>query len=75
MKNVTISVDEEVARRARVWAAERGMSLSRALGELVREKLDEDRGYRAAMRRDLSRSAVVLKEIGRYPSRDELHER
>jgi hypothetical protein len=28
MKNITVSVDEETYRRARIWAAERGTSVS-----------------------------------------------
>jgi hypothetical protein len=35
MKNITITLDEETARRARVRAAERNISLSRYLGELL----------------------------------------
>jgi hypothetical protein len=43
LKNVTITLDEDVARWARIWAAERDTSVSRLVGELLREKMLEDR--------------------------------
>jgi plasmid stability protein len=38
MKNVTITLDEEVARWARILAAEHNKSVSRLVGEMLREK-------------------------------------
>ncbi|MFZ5469841.1 MAG: DUF6364 family protein [Myxococcota bacterium] len=76
MKNLTITVDEEVARWARVWAAEQGTSVSKLVGKLLRQRMEEERGYQAAMRRDLGRKPLALKGEGdRYPSRDELYDR
>ena len=76
MKNVTIAVDEKVARWARVWAAEHDTSLSRIVGDLLRERMDAERGYGAAMRRALAREPALLKEPGeRYPTRESLHDR
>ena len=75
LKNLTITVDEEVARWARVRAAERDQSVSRLVGEMLREKMGEERGYEAAMREYLARRPARLKRSGRYPSRQELHER
>ena len=37
MKNVTITLDEETAAWARVYAAKNNVSLSRYLGELAQE--------------------------------------
>jgi len=73
MKNVTIALDEETAARARVRAAERGMSLSRFVGELLREHLRQSREYEAAYR--AWRAETPLKLKGAYPKRDELHDR
>jgi hypothetical protein len=77
MKNITITLDEETARRARIRAAERDMSLSRYLGELVQKDIRHSREYEEAMRRYLSRGP--FKELTgrpqRYPLRDELHDR
>ena len=38
MKSITITVDEEVARWARVWAAQQNTSVSRLVGELLRQR-------------------------------------
>lgn len=75
MKNLTITVDEEVARWARIWAAEQGTSISQLVGRLLRQTMEEERGYRAALKRDLARKPVVLKKEGRYPSREEIYDR
>jgi hypothetical protein len=75
MKNITISVDDEVARWARIWAAEMDTSVSQLVGQLLKEKMEHERGYRAAMRRDLARTASALKKDGKYPTRDELYDR
>lgn len=76
MKNVTITVDEKVARWARVWAAEKDTSLSRIVGDMLRERMEAEDGYGAAMRRALKREPVLLKEPGeRYPARESLHDR
>jgi hypothetical protein len=75
-KNVTITLDEDVARWARVRAAERDTSVSRLVGELLREKMIEDQSYEAAMRAYLERPARRLKKSGaRYPRRTDLHGR
>jgi hypothetical protein len=76
LRNVTITVDEEVARWARIRAAERDMSLSRLVGEWLREKMLEDQSYEAAMRDYLARPARRLRKPGsRYPKRADLHGR
>lgn len=76
MKNVTITLDEETAAWARVYAAERNVSVSRLLGEMLRERMHEAREYDEAMRRFLSRQPARLKRPGeRYPTRDDVHER
>jgi hypothetical protein len=77
MKNITITLDEETARRARVRAAERDMSLSRYIGELVQKDIRHSRDYEEAMQRYLSRGPY--KELTgapqRYPTRDGVHDR
>jgi hypothetical protein len=76
MKNVTITLDEDVARWARIRAAERDTSLSRLVGELLREKMAAEETYQAAMQQYLSQPSVELKSrIAKYPKRQELHER
>lgn len=76
MKNVTITLDEEVARWARIRAAERDTSLSRLVGELLHEKMLDEENYKASMQRYLARSPRPLKKPGEtYPEREELYGR
>jgi hypothetical protein len=76
MKNVTITLEENVARWARVRAAEKDMSLSRLVGEILKDKMREEDSYLVAMQKWLSLKSRSLKRAGRkYPSRESLHER
>jgi hypothetical protein len=76
MKNVTITLDEEVARWARIMAAEQNTSVSRLVGELLREKMIAEQNYQIAMQQYLSRPPSVLKSRGeRLPAREELYDR
>jgi hypothetical protein len=76
MKNVTITLDDEVARWARIRAAEKNTSVSRLVGNLLKEKMQEETDYALAMEQYLTIQPVVLKQVGdRYPRREELHER
>ena len=75
MKNLTISLDQEVARWARVAAAEREMSVSRFVGELLRERMVDEQAYTAAQRANLARPPRRLAKTGSYPSREQLHDR
>jgi hypothetical protein len=76
MKNVTITIEEEVARWARIRAAEEETSLSRLVGEMLREKMIEEKTYQTAMKRYLSQVPRALKKRGeKYPRRKELYGR
>ena len=75
MKNMTITLEEEVADWARVWAAKSRSSVSRLVGELLKQKMQDEAGYQLAMNQFLSRRPVLLKRAGTYPSRDVIHER
>ena len=75
MKNVTVTLDEETARWARIEAAHRDMSVSALIRELLSEHMHSRATYEDAMRRYLSRAPTALKEGGRYPTREELHDR
>lgn len=74
--NVTLKLDADLLKEARVLAAEEGRSISALLADrleaLVRERKDYDR----ARRRALARLRKGL-DLGWTPprSRDELHER
>ena len=76
MKNVTIVLDEEVARWARIRAAERETSVSRLVGEVLRERMLEEESYQTAMQQYLSQLPRPLKKPRtKYPRREELHDR
>ncbi len=76
MKNVTITLEEETAQWARIWAARQGTSVSRLLGVMLKKLMLRDRGYETARKRFMARAPRELKSRGtRYPTRDELHER
>ena len=73
MKNITITLDEQAAAWARVQAAEHNMSLSRYVGEILREKMRHSREYERAMR--VALSAKPLKLEGRRLTREEANDR
>lgn len=76
MKNITVTMDEETARWARVEAARRGVSVSRMLGEILHQQRLDDAEYGAARQRYLKRKPKKLKSEGQpYPERSSLHER
>jgi hypothetical protein len=76
MKNVTVTLDEDTAARARVQAAERKMSLSRYIGEVLRKELRHSEEYEAAYRAWRARKPFPLKgRLQPYPKREELHDR
>ena len=74
LKNVTVTLEKDVARWARLEAARRETSVSRLLGEILKQQMLEEAGYDSAMRRALARKPF-LKGEGRYLSREEAHER
>ena len=75
-RNVTLKLDAELLKRARVLAAEEGSSISRMLAEKVEEVVREREGYDRARKRALARLRAGM-DLGwtRPASRDELHER
>ena len=76
MKNVTITLDKKVARWARIKAAEQEKSLSRLVGELLQEKMNEEEQYNTAMHRYLAKRPQILKkQKDRYPRREDLYAR
>ena len=76
MKNITTTVDEDVAHRARVLAARRDTSVSRLLGDLFSQMMKQEECYQTAGRDYLSQKPERMNRQGKpYPSRDELHDR
>jgi hypothetical protein len=62
LKNVTVTLDAETARWARIEAARRETSLSRFLGDLLRREMEGHDACGAAMSRDLGRSATAQRD-------------
>jgi hypothetical protein len=74
LRNVTVTLEEPVARWARIEAARKDTSVSRLLGTILKERMLNSDGYERAMRRALARKAF-LKTEGRYLSREGAHDR
>jgi hypothetical protein len=74
LRNVTVTLEEDVARWVRLEAARRETSVSRFLGGVLKQRMSEEGGYDRAMRRALGRKAF-LKTKGALLSRDEAHDR
>ncbi len=76
MKNLTVSLDEKTAALIRVYAAKRGMSVSRYVGELLNDHMAETRQYNRAMRDYLARKPFKFEFIdGCRPTREQLNDR
>lgn len=75
MRYVTVTLDEETARWARIEAAQREMSLSSFICQLLRERMGGQVAHAGAKSRYVSRGGSNLSEGGGYPAREELHDR
>ena len=76
MKNVTITLDDQVVADARVEAAREGKSLSRFVSELVQQRVGRKLSQREAIERFLAGPLMNLTdENGRAPTRDEIYDR
>jgi hypothetical protein len=74
--NVTVKLDVDLLREARILAAERGRSLSALLTERLEAMVRERKTFDRARRRALARLRTGLDLQWTPPmSRDELHER
>lgn len=80
MKNITVSVDEEVYHRARVRAAEKKTSVSAWVGRILRDLADKETDFERSRRREEETVAAVRECGAKYRAgdrltRDELHDR
>jgi plasmid stability protein len=76
-RNVTITLDDETARWARIEAARRDTSVSRLIRDLLRTYMASERSYERAMEEYLAdRPSGAISRPGTvYPRREELHDR
>ena len=75
-RNVTLSLPDDLVRRAKVLAAERDTSMSALVGDLLTQTFESGDSYDAMWHDEETFMARGKLRVGkRLPSRDELHER
>ncbi|MGD0989937.1 MAG: hypothetical protein ABR874_19150, partial [Candidatus Sulfotelmatobacter sp.] len=74
LRNITITLEEDLARWARIEAAREDTSVSQFLAELLRQRMREQDSYEQSMRRFLARKPFP-KTDGKYPKREEIYNR
>lgn len=74
LRNMTITVEEDVARWARLEAARKDTSVSRLVGEMLKGQMQDSDEYEKSMRSYISRKPF-LKTDGKYLTRDQAHDR
>lgn len=73
---MTIVLDDETARWARIEAARQDTSVSKLVGAMLQERMRREDAYERAKRSYLSRGPFSMSDPGdRYPTRDEIYER
>jgi hypothetical protein len=74
--NITLKLDTDILREARILAAEEGVSISGLLATTLEEIVRRRKGYDRSRRRAVARLRKGF-DLGWTPprSRDELHER
>lgn len=76
MKNITVSVDEDLYRRARVQAAERGTSLSAAVRGFLLHYCGAETEFERRKRLERETLATIQTfDGGRRLKRDAIHDR
>ena len=76
MQNLTITLDEDVARWAKLEAAKRETSVSRLVGEMLRDQMRSEEAYEEARRQFFAVAPQMLRAGDtRLPSREEIHDR
>ncbi len=74
-RNLTLQLDEEVLRLAKVVAAKRGTSVSALVARELEELVARDARYEDARRRALELMSGSPRRGGRTWERDDLHDR
>jgi hypothetical protein len=74
-RNLTLQLDEDVIRRAKILAAKRGTSVSGLVARELEALVAEDARYEEAWRRATEIMTAAAPRRGRRWQRDELHDR
>ena len=75
-RNITLVLDDDILREAKILAAHEGLSVSAFLRRELSRLVEDQRGYaraRAAAARRLSQGSAL--GGGKLPRREELHDR
>lgn len=76
MRNITITVDEQVARWVRIEAAKRDTSISRLVGQMLRDHMQSSESYETARQQFFEIEPRPMRRSGtRLPAREDLHDR
>ena len=74
-RNLTLQLDEDVIRRAKVVAAKRGTSVSGLVARELEDLVAEDDRYEESWRRAREVMSSSVARGGRSWRRDEIHDR
>ena len=75
MKNVTITVEEDVLRWARHQAAEKGSSVSKLVGRMLESEMRRNSSYWKAFEEWKNIKPIPGVDASKRMSREEVHER
>lgn len=74
-RNLTVELDDEMIRKAKIVAAKRGTSVSRLVANELEDLVEGDVRYEEARERALKALANAKPRGGRSWHREDLHER
>jgi predicted transcriptional regulator len=74
-QNLTISLDQETIRKARILAARRSTSISGLVAQQIESLIGEQEAYERAKQHALALLEKGFHLGGKQATRDELHER
>jgi hypothetical protein len=74
LRNITVTMEEDLARWVRIEAAREDTSVSQFLAGLLRRRMREQDSYEQSKRSFLARKPFP-KTDGKYPTREEIYNR
>ena len=75
-QNITLSLDKGLIKKARIIAAQKETSITRMLGEELKQLIDKEEKYQRAKRKALAQLNTGFHLGGKIiVTREELHER
>ena len=74
-QNITLSLDKELIRQAKILAAQKSTSISALLAEELTRLVQKDDAYQQAMEKAFASMEKGYRFGGKYPSREELYDR